>query len=57
MAKKVKTTYISITEVGNPFKYLEQKRSFFKAKDANEYKTKMTEKYSDIKIKFWVEVY
>lgn len=57
MAKKVKTTYISITEVCNPFKYLEQKRSFFKAKDANEYKTKMTEKYSDIKIKFWVEVY
>lgn len=57
MAKKVKTTYISITEVGNPFKYLEQKRPFFKAKDANEYKAKMEEKYADVKIKFWVEVY
>ena len=57
MAKKVKTTYITITESGDPFKYLEQKRSFFKAKDANEYKAKMEEKYSEQKIKFWVEVY
>lgn len=57
MAKKVKTTYITITESGDPFKYLEHKRSFFSAKDANAYKAKMEEKHSDRKIKFWVEVY
>lgn len=57
MAKKVKTTYISVTVAGNPFKYLEEKRSFFTAKDANLYKAAMEQKYADQKIKFWVEVY